>query len=350
MKKSFEDYTLLAGNHGLRGSLWLGPDHLLVIEGKGFLLSMSEHYRRIDYKNIQALTLVQTSGRIWIALAFAVPMLLFAVGAVAALQEENWVFISLLVPALLLLTLLVVHLTLGRTCRCALQTAVLTLRLRPLVRVKKAQPLLDVLEDLCRRHQGEMPVERSVTPPLPTVVVPQLGVKPMWKGSRWVSAASLVCALWGLAIGAELFVAGIPFLSFNIFLGLAAFILTLIALVKALQHQSPGSLRGMLWGLLGLQFATGIIGYVFFIIAGFQHNLESMAKSNKADSSVEMLSRLADLSLEKTGESGWLFVALGALVMGLGFACFPYGRTTKAMTSNVPPFPPSMPPTLPPES
>ena len=60
MTNTFENYTLLAGSHGRRGSLWKGPDHLLVIEGGGVLFALSEQYRRIDYANIQSLGLVRT--------------------------------------------------------------------------------------------------------------------------------------------------------------------------------------------------------------------------------------------------------------------------------------------------
>jgi hypothetical protein len=122
MKKQFADYTWLAGNHGGRGSLWQGPDHLLVIEGKGFVLAMSEIYRRLDYKKIQALTLTETRRYVWMGFLLGLGSLIFALLTWAAWGREPFLPITLALPAGLLAILFVVHLARGRTCSCTLQT------------------------------------------------------------------------------------------------------------------------------------------------------------------------------------------------------------------------------------
>ena len=53
MAKKLEGYEPLLIRGG-KGSLWLGDDHLLMIESQTLLLSYKEIYRRLDYKNIQA--------------------------------------------------------------------------------------------------------------------------------------------------------------------------------------------------------------------------------------------------------------------------------------------------------
>src|SRR5215212_5206770 len=83
MIKTFQDYTLLAGGHGRRGSIWRGPDHLLVVEGSGVLFALTESYRRIDYENIQALSLVRTQRYAWLVAAFSAPLIIMALILVA---------------------------------------------------------------------------------------------------------------------------------------------------------------------------------------------------------------------------------------------------------------------------
>src|SRR5690348_4321998 len=117
MTKSFENYTLLAGGHGRRGSIWRGPDHLLVVEGGGVLFALSETYRRIDYENIQAMSLVRTQRYGWLLAAFIAPLALMAaillimILAGAGSSEITVVTILFGVPLLLVpFILLVVHL------------------------------------------------------------------------------------------------------------------------------------------------------------------------------------------------------------------------------------------------
>ncbi|MEY4485322.1 MAG: hypothetical protein RL693_2774, partial [Verrucomicrobiota bacterium] len=162
MRKNFENYTLLSGNHGRRGSLWKGEDHLLAVEGSGIIYPYLEQYRRVDYKNIQAISYVLTK-RYWLILvALLFPILGLAVGAALAVSaERNPIAITLGVILLPFLCILILHLALGRTCVCTLQTAVQNMRLKPLTRINKAKPVLGEIEALCLLHQEPMPSEFS---------------------------------------------------------------------------------------------------------------------------------------------------------------------------------------------
>src|SRR3954470_14240776 len=149
MTKSFDNYTLLAGSHGRRGSIWRGPDHLLVVEGGGVLFALTETYRRIDYENIQALSLVRTQRYGWLLAAFLAPLVIMALIllimtlAGAGTSELTTVTVILGMPLLLVpFILLVIHLARGRTVRCTLQTAVQNLRLRPLTREARAEKVM----------------------------------------------------------------------------------------------------------------------------------------------------------------------------------------------------------------
>src|SRR6476660_3455921 len=125
MRKTFENYTLLTGNHGRRGSMWKGEDHLLAVEGNGILFPYSEQYRRVDYKNIQAISYVLTK-RFWLVLcALLIPILGLTGGAAFAFSTESYPLAIILGVILLpFLAILIVHMAMGRTCICTLQTAV----------------------------------------------------------------------------------------------------------------------------------------------------------------------------------------------------------------------------------
>lgn len=166
MIKAFDDYTLLVGTHGRRGSIWRGPDHLLVVEGSGALYSLSESYRRIDYENIQALSMVRTQWWGWLLAACLVPMVLSGLFLSAVLGAASGPAAATSIPVLVGLAflivpavLLAVHLARGRTVRCTLQTAVQNLRLRPLTREPNAHRVIAEIAEICRQHQ------RSIAPP-----------------------------------------------------------------------------------------------------------------------------------------------------------------------------------------
>jgi hypothetical protein len=73
----------------------------------------------------------------------------------------------LIVPAVFL----AVHLARGRTVRCTLQTAVQSLRLRPLTREPKAQRVIAEIAEICREHQRSMasPPLNVPAAPLPSI-------------------------------------------------------------------------------------------------------------------------------------------------------------------------------------
>lgn len=273
MKKTFENYTVLTGNHGRRGSLWKGEDHLLAVEGRGVIFPFSEHYRRVDYKNIQAITHVLTK-RYWIILfALLIPMLLLAGGAALALSREKApIAITLGVIFLPFLGMLAWHMALGKTCVCTLQTAVQNMRLKPLTRINKARQVMSDIETLCLLHQGPMPTEFSSTvTPQPDYHIP--GTKPFWQGSAWVIAAgvSLVILgagliLCGAVIVSELWSAQYNVLYIDSFLCAMAFICSIAGLAKATKHQTPDGLIPTLWASLVLEVMGGGAFYILIMI------------------------------------------------------------------------------------
>jgi hypothetical protein len=348
MTNSFENYTLLAGSHGRRGSIWRGPDHLLVVEGGGVLFALSETYRRIDYENIQAMSLVRTQRYGWLLAAFISPLALMAVIllimilAGAGSTQVTAVTIIFGVPLLLVpFILLVVHVARGRTVRCTLQTAVQNLRLRPLTREAKAQEVMANITGICREYQGgtlpEPPPYDPAAAPPPWQAAPR-GERPLWNGSPAAIAAGVTVILWGVVLAGELFVGGAGYLVLDTILGAIATVTAVVALVFAMRLHSPTALQVALWISSGLGLVTGFCALMGLGVATAIIQRENMGKPNP--NPADAFQYLADLSLKETNAFGWIIVGLGAFISVLGLVMLPYGMRRRPAPAD--PTPPAM--------
>lgn len=156
-----------------RVSLWLGEDHLLLVEHRGF----SEAYKRFYFRDIQAIIVRQTTRQaIWNAvLAVPVALCLVAVIVSAAMARSapgtvTWA-ISVFAPAtitwaiflLLFLLPFIVNNLRGTACSCQLRTAVQTEDIASLSRLRQTHKVLDKIRPLIVAAQGQLaPEEVSV--------------------------------------------------------------------------------------------------------------------------------------------------------------------------------------------
>ncbi len=306
MRKSFDDYTLLAGNYGLRGSLWKGPDHLLVVESKGFIFAYREMYRRIDYKNIQALTLTRTGRHVWWSVLLGLVLTIFTALFIYGLTTSGfdtftWLMLGLGGVAAIPLS---IHLIKGKTCVCSLQTAVLSLRLKPLKREKRARAVLADLNALCRHHQGEMPAESDMTPSVP--MMPFTGVKPEWHGSKMVQWAFVLTLLWGVMFASELFVNSVPYFITGIVIALCALAIVIAGLAKAMRHRTQNGLVGLLWANLVTLLLGGLAYYGLFIAGMIMQQTKKLSSDPKAT-----LNWIANLTLKEASWGAWPLIGLG---------------------------------------
>ena len=130
----------------IRSSVWKGPDHLLWVDR----VVMQEWYKRFYYRDIQSLLLVKNNNQhVWTFVwgAFA---LLFGLAALFASGTPyvRSVFFGLFI------ILLCVNLFMGPCCRTYIQTAVQREKLKHLVRVRKAQKVLNDIKALVEEEQG----------------------------------------------------------------------------------------------------------------------------------------------------------------------------------------------------
>jgi len=143
-----------------RTSLWLGTDHLLLIEANGY----TESYKRFYFRDIQAILIRTTPTRqVWnwvlgSILAF-ISLCCLAGGLVTSVRDQEWVSgpVIVFLASLLLLGLpLLINNLLGTTCACQIRTAVQTERLPSIVRLAQANKILNRIRPLIEAAQGQL--------------------------------------------------------------------------------------------------------------------------------------------------------------------------------------------------
>ena len=146
--------SLLAGSAS-RVRLYLGPDHLLLVEKTNY----RECYRRFYYRDIQAFLMLKTNRWLWISMGFLGLALLF--GAIALATSSNTAgshtnVVFAVIAGLCFLTM-GINWWSGQSCKCYLKTAVQYEELTPLRRERQAIKALFELRDLILAVQGSMP-------------------------------------------------------------------------------------------------------------------------------------------------------------------------------------------------
>ena len=133
-----------------RASLWLGSDHLLLVDSNGY----TETYKRFRFRDIQAISIRETTRRkvwavVWLTLAFLCMIPGLTVGGIEALI----VFASI---AAGFVVALLINVAAGPTCICHLHTAVQSEELSPLKRLRSARRFLHRLRPFITQAQGEI--------------------------------------------------------------------------------------------------------------------------------------------------------------------------------------------------
>jgi hypothetical protein len=132
---------------GLRTKLYLGTDHLLLIEQ----LILVERYKRFYYRDIQAITAAQSSR--WLVFA-GLWGLLTLLAALSFFVHNPIALIAATLFTGLFGFAFVYNLIQGPTCIVRLQTAVQTHRIAPLERTRDFRRGMDAIEPLIRTAQS----------------------------------------------------------------------------------------------------------------------------------------------------------------------------------------------------
>ena len=143
---------------GRRTQLWLGPEHLLLVETDGY----REYYKRFNYRDIQAFIIRKTpQGKAVNVLLATIAALLIFFAIVVADPVVGGVLggIGAFCGLLLLINALR-----GPTCHCRLHTAVQGVDLPSLTRVRLARNVLGKIRPPIEQVQGRAGFEPLVGP------------------------------------------------------------------------------------------------------------------------------------------------------------------------------------------
>lgn len=259
MTRASREYRRLPGRgRTLLGSstLWLGPDHLLGVEGRGY----SENYRRFYYRDIQAIVTGRTSR--WIAMAglfgLAVALVAWAFFATSLELRPLWA-----IPAIPLLLLFIFNLLYGPTCVCRITTAAQTVRLPSLTRASSARRALERIRARVEAEQGawvgeeliagalEPVAEAASGPALSAARLPQPPSPPARRDTTLLHRV----LFWSLIADSALTVVSLALKESGAYVAGAALLviefgLSIAAIVRQRRTDLPAGIRRLVWATL----------------------------------------------------------------------------------------------------
>ncbi len=158
--KKQHEYKRLPGRQLFRvagsSSFWMGKDHLLYVENHIFM----ESYKRFFYNDVQLVTIQRTSlsNLFTIIFCLLLALALFVAMPVDSANIPAW-FLAGLFTLLLLF-----NLWLGPTCAFYIQTAVQTVKITPVQRLRTARRVINLIQPHIEQVQGQLDQESIPSP------------------------------------------------------------------------------------------------------------------------------------------------------------------------------------------
>jgi len=144
-----------------RCKIWLGKDHLLCVDSSGY----TETYKRFYFRDIQAITMQQTNRGRSLNIILGIISAFFLIATLLAIPDrvpaswsggEQAKVIILGTATVIVISLLLINIFSGPTCKTQLRTAVQVENLPPLRRVRKTRKVLDQIRPLIVAAQGQL--------------------------------------------------------------------------------------------------------------------------------------------------------------------------------------------------
>jgi hypothetical protein len=297
MKKQFDDYVLLHNGRHL-GSLWLGSDHLLIIEKSSLFGSIREYYRRLDYDSIQGIFTARTSKSKVTMILVSIFAAIFGLLAAGMVSDESWGGVGVFgLITVFLLIILVVNLIRGPSSGMIILTAVRAWRVAPVDRLKVADKVFDALAAKCHEFQSgkthtlsddpapipsenmEASANLNAPPPVPSHLVsaPEERIPPhptlLW------GYATLGVA--GALVGGELLINHLAYTLFMIAVVFTSFGLVFVAVSRRGGLASTGSKVNFIVSVILISLLM-LAGYAVSMFGVFTESYEENAMDSLA--------------------------------------------------------------------
>jgi hypothetical protein len=263
-----------------RCTLWMGDDHLLLVESSGY----TEQYKRLHYKDIQAVIIQETTRKRDLNILFTAFAFLAATPSLIQLDvlDSLLSFLGIITSATFLLALLV-NIHKGQTCLCRIQMPLANHEVPSLGRQKHVHALLDRLKPEVERFQGRISREdmkaslyrmslsrsrsRPSTSPYAPSQLPTLNGEPA--RLHWIAFGCLLLdvVLTYLVIHNNSLMATVS----STLMSMAMFALLVTGVVRQRKTQIPGIVKTLTWTALVLLTLYSLFCWIYvyatFILA-----------------------------------------------------------------------------------
>lgn len=155
--------TRASSGLGTYTSLWLGPDHLLLVTSTGF----TETYQRFYLRDIQAFVVTDTKTYTILNAITASLLLLFGVITLLNVALGRGVAGLILIPVVPVFLLLAWNLLRGPTCKVTLMSGVQSVVLPPLSRSRRVRKVFARLVPLVEAAQAALVPPTIAAPAAP---------------------------------------------------------------------------------------------------------------------------------------------------------------------------------------
>jgi hypothetical protein len=297
-----------------RRTYWLGPDHILSVNMRGYI----EEYKRFYYRDIQALIIRRTGHHlivnlIGLALTLICFMMAWYFGEPAA---YGWVLMGAVFLFFLILSLIR-----GPSCDVRLQTAVQTEKVESIRRLGTARRFMKKIRPLLEKTQGNRlsmdwaAYDRALNMAGKTPTTMHSTGQPPCRHERGLSHQVLfsLIIISGFMFTAD-FSYDSPLLTLAkamSLMGVAAF--TIIALIRQYGSDMPGAVKHITWSALAFAIAACSYDFIVYFI--------SLARNpDVADNQWEMLVAWSRTATVQGPRSAGLHIFFVGIAMAIGIS------------------------------
>jgi hypothetical protein len=248
----------------------MGDDHILAVDSNGF----SEDYKRFYFSDIQTIITRKTRrGATW-SIVLALILACSLMGALFLEKEPARIFFWVFSGTFLVL--LFINILRGPTCICHIMTAVQEDQLPSLNRLRVARKVIGKLRVAIETVQGtlrpeEVSIDQKEGIPHPTRATGRLrqsharGQQIRHDGGTLHLMAFAFLLLDGILTGIELLYHSAIMTGVSSVLTLIYCILIVVALVKQVESDIPGTVRRITWASLGFICVSYFLGYILMM-------------------------------------------------------------------------------------